>query len=464
MVDRWAHQREERKHALDPARAFFWSPRGGKTKGAVEHIQDQMLLGHARRVLIIAPQLVCSTVWIEELAAAGFRLTTYDLSSGKIEKRKSKLKALSGLPGQVEIVLVNWDTISRLVEDLLAWKPDIVIADEAHLAKSAGAARTRALWRLGKAARYRRILTGTPTPKNYIDLYSQFKFLAPEIFGTNKAKFVERYADLDEWGRVKFYRHLPELREKMLKVTSVFDRRVAWKDEPPQIIRRTFKLPPQARALYDDLAKKTVAEFEGIEIDGTHKLARTTKFLQLVAGFVHDEEGNVRWVHDEMIRLVRAEVGDLLSAGEKVVVFYHYADEGKRIEAAIREDQGAIVGRIGGDTPIGHRERLAKSFLSPTGIKVMVMQDSLGIGISLKAASFVIRTSYPLDYAAYIQSNDRVYEPGKTLTYIEIEAKRTASQWARRICTTKDIAQRTLYANEPLDEILGGKLNLELAA
>lgn len=461
-VSQWQHQADEIDNALAPSRALFWSPRTGKTRTIVKQIEKQIEAG-ARRVLIVAPQLVCQTVWTVELAESG--LLHHDLSSGKLPDRKARIKLLTKSEYAYEIVLVNWDTLARLVDDLLKFAPDVVIADEAHLAKSAGSARSRALHRLGKVAKYRRILTGTPTPKNYVDLYSQYKFLAPSIFGTRKDKFLERYVEADEYGRVKFYRNLPELRKKMTSVASVFDRRIAWKDAPPQVVRRSFKLPVQARALYDKLATDTIAEFEGIEIDGTHKLARTIKFLQLVAGFVHDEDGNVKWVHTALIDGVIEELRDLLDAGEKVVIFYHFAEEGKRIEEAIRNEFGAVVGRIGGDTKIGTREGLAKSFLSPTGIRVMVMQDSLGIGISLKSASYVIRTSYPLDYAAYVQSNDRVYEPGKPLTYIELEASRTVAQWARRVCTTKDAAQRTLLANEALENILGaGKLNLGNAA
>lgn len=484
MIDRWKHQREELPHALDPARALFWSPRGGKTRAVVQQMQAQFAHGAARRFLIIAPKIVVQMgVWGEELERAGFAPYTYDLTVGKIEERKWALNQLREVPGSMDIVLVNWDVLNDatrsvklkngetktysvgLLKELLAWKPDVVIADEAHLAKSAGSARSRALQRFGKLARYRRILTGTPTPKNYVDLYAEYKFLAPSIYGTNKNKFLERYVETDDWGRVKFYRNMPELKAKMLSVASVFDRKTAWKDEPPQDVRRTFKLPPNVRDLYDTLAKKSVAEYDGVEIDGTHKLSRTTKFRQLTAGFVRDDAGNVQWLHMGKIDLVQEELVDLLGAGEKVVVFYHFTEEGRRIEEAIRDEYGAIVGRVGGDTPLGYRGRLAKSFTEPNGIRVMVMQDSLGIGISLKAASYVIRTSYPLDYAAYVQSNDRVYEAGKTLTYIEIEAQRTVDQWARRICTTKDVAQRTLLVNASMDEVLGtGKLNLELAA
>jgi len=462
IEDRWAHQREERTHALDPARALFWSPRSGKTRAIVEQMMEQARAG-AHKFLVVAPQFVCQEVWPAEIDPYCFGV--YDLSHRSIAERKAILTELRYRPVFANVVvLVNWDTLYRLIDELLKWAPDVVIADEAHFAKSAGSARSRALQRLGRVSRYRRILTGTPTPKNYVDLYAQYKFLDPSIFGTNKNKFMARYVETDEWGRVKYYKHLPELREKMNSVASVFDRRIAWKDEPPQDIRRTFKLPVQARALYDTLVEKTVAEYEGIEVDGSHKLARATRLQQLTAGFIRDEETDeVVWVHTTKIDGVLEELSDLLDAGEKAVVFYHFAEEGKRLEEAIRETYGAVVGRIGGDTKIGFRERLSKSFLEPSGIKVMVMQDSLGIGISLKSAAYVIRTSYPLDYAAYVQSNDRVYEPGKPLTYIALEASRTVDQWARRICTTKDIAQRSLLANEPF-ETISGKLNLELAA
>lgn len=466
MSDRWAHQPREIAHALDPARALYWSPRTGKTRTMVKSMERQALEGRCRRLLVIAPQFVCRTVWVEEAASSDV-FGVIDLSHGKMAARKAALQQLRDNALACVVVLINWEALAPMIEDLLKWKPEVVIADESHYAKSPSTARSRALHRLGRVARFRRALTGTPTPRDYIDLYSQYKFLDPTIFGTNKEKFVQRYVELDFFKRPKYYLNLPELRAKMLSVASVFDRAKEWKDLPPLEIRRQVSLPPAARKVYDDLVRKTVAEFEGVRLSVPHKLARLVKLQQLTAGFITTGEGDAdaQWVHTAKIDAVIAELDDLLPAGEKAVVFYQFKPEGKRLEETIREKFGAVVGRIGGDTPLGYRERIQKSFLGngPESVRVIVMQSSLGIGISLRSANYLIRTSYPLDYAKFEQSNERIYsDPNQNRTFITLETPNSVDGTARRICTKKEEASGVLM-HEDFASAAYGRLNLEAA-
>ena len=445
----WRWQETEYEHRLDEARAFHWDPRTGKTYEAVLHIESLVRERGIRRILIVAPKMVCSEVWLPELERVQIpSVHVHLLSSGTLAFRANIIEEIrkASAAHQTRILIINWDVIAKkgVLDALLKWRPELVIADELHYAKSAGAARSRALQRLGRVARYRRGLTGTPTPKNYIDAYAQYKFLDPTIFGTSQAKFIEKYVELDYWGRPKRYRKLTELRQKMFSIASRVDRRAVWHDKPPQEIFRGVILPDKARKLYDRLAEESIAEFQGIEIDATHKLTQIVRLQQLTAGFVQDGD-EVKWVHTEKIDTCIEELRDLLASGQKVVVFFHFTPEGIAYEAAIRKEFGAVVGRIDGSTPDRLRKQLAKSFDTPeSDVRVLLMQDSLGIGISLKAASYCIRTSYPLDYAAFVQSNDRIYEPHKALTYIYLDAPRTVDKFGRDVVLRKQTASRRL--------------------
>lgn len=446
-VNLWPWQVNEAEHALDPARAFYWDPRTGKTREARVHIERLHDEKNVSKFLIIAPKQVLMEVWEDELAD----LRPFNLYEGKVVDRVGIIQDLmtkyenKGRPPMF-ILLVNWDVLAKkpLLEALMKWGPQVVIADELHYAMTAGSARSRALHRLGRLAKYRRGLTGTPTPKNYIDAYSQYKFLDPTIFGTSKEKFIDRYVELDYWGRPKRYRHLPELRQKMFSIASRVDRKSVWGDRPPLEVVRKLILPPTARNLYDRLVTEAVGDFEGVEIDATHKLAQITKLQQLTAGFVTDGQETL-WVHDTKIEAGLSEIKDLLASDQKVVLFFHFTPEGKRYDEAIRKEFGAVVGLISGQTPMSYRKTLQTAFAKEdSDLRVMLMQDSLGIGISLKAASYVIRSSYPLDYAAFVQSNDRVYEPGKPLTYIYLDASKTVDQFARSVVLTKQQASHRL--------------------
>ena len=91
--------------------------------------------------------------------------------------------------------------------------------DESTTIKNPGAKRTKAITNLGKRAKYRRILTGSPVTKSPLDLYTQCCFLDPWLLGHwSYYSFRTRYAIMRSAhfnGRsvqvVVGYQHLAEL-------------------------------------------------------------------------------------------------------------------------------------------------------------------------------------------------------------------------------------------------------------
>src|SRR5690606_16547233 len=96
------------------------------------------------------------------------------------------------------------------------WGPQIVIADESQKIKNIKAQQTKAVTALGKMAKHRLILTGTPVTQSPLDFFAQYKFLDPRIFGTSFTKFRSRYAIMGGYGgyQVMGYQNLEELAAK----------------------------------------------------------------------------------------------------------------------------------------------------------------------------------------------------------------------------------------------------------
>ena len=74
---------------------------------------------------------------------------------------------------------MNYESAWRLEKDLSAWRPDLIIADEGHKIKTHNTAASKALHRLGRAAEYRLLLTGTVITNKAVDVFSQFKSSLP---------------------------------------------------------------------------------------------------------------------------------------------------------------------------------------------------------------------------------------------------------------------------------------------
>ena len=70
-----------------------------------------------------------------------------------------------------------------LITTIMRSENVLLVVDESSRIKRPGAKRTKFITQIGKEAKYRRILTGTPVTKGPEDVYSQFKFLDPYILG-----------------------------------------------------------------------------------------------------------------------------------------------------------------------------------------------------------------------------------------------------------------------------------------
>ena len=59
----------------------------------------------------------------------------------------------------------------------------------------------KAMHRVGAAARYRMLLTGTPVTNKALDIFSQYKFLNDQIFGRSFYGFRNKFFDMTGYGQ-----------------------------------------------------------------------------------------------------------------------------------------------------------------------------------------------------------------------------------------------------------------------
>lgn len=420
IVTLWPHQQQALDFLAAHPRAFLWhEPRLGKTRTILTELAQLK----PRRALIVCPKTVAA-VWEQETNV----LYIVNLTDGPIPNRT--------LPDQ-GIVLVNYDALQPMVEQLIRWRPQYVCADEIHLAKSAGARRSRALHRICAVSNYARGLSGTPTPQSYKDLYAQFRAIAPEIFGTRLAAFLERYCILHpKWpSKVIGYRHLDELRSKAFSIAHRVSRDQALGVPPMQEITRRVNLPDAARKIYDTLAQTYTIE----NLDASHALTRSLRLAQITAGILPDDCGEERWLHDAKVDAVIGELSEPLSAGEKGVVFYRFKQEGRKICAALQKAHGPSAAMLlSGETPQGQRTNCIIDFNTAEYPKVLVCQEQLGLGVSFRRANLAVFASSSFDYATFTQCKDRIYAgPGQAKTFVYLVCPRTIDVTIREALAKK---------------------------
>ena len=163
--------------------------------------------GRIRRVLVVAPLSILG-VWEEEFQKFADFPYALAVLSGTGAKKLDTLRHMNG--AALQVVVVNYESAWRLEKDLSAWRPDLIIADEGHKIKTHNTAASKALHRLGRAAEYRLLLTGTVITNKAVDVFSQFKFANPAIFGQSFYAFRSRYFDMVGYGN-----HTPVLKKSM---------------------------------------------------------------------------------------------------------------------------------------------------------------------------------------------------------------------------------------------------------
>lgn len=164
----------------------FSVPGAGKTSvvyGAYSYLKN-LPDSHEKkidRILVIGP-LSSFKPWIDEYKECfGVDASVQRLSGGESDKHTKESYLYSDYTA--ELTLISYQALSGLEKQLQFFLDNnkvMVVLDEAHKIKNtAGGRIANTALKLAEKCRSRVILTGTPAPNGYRDLYNLFKFIWP---------------------------------------------------------------------------------------------------------------------------------------------------------------------------------------------------------------------------------------------------------------------------------------------
>jgi SNF2 family DNA or RNA helicase len=407
------------------------------------------------RVLVVAPSSVCS-VWPHDLAA--FAAFPYEVRVllGEKKQRLEALRSLTNYPNTANrllIAVINYEATHRegIFEALESYAADMIVCDESQRIKNPKAAQSKAVQMLGDHADYRLILSGTPVQNSVIDLYSQYRFLDPSVFGSNFYAFRNRYCQMGGYGghEVVGFQHMDELVRKehaiALRVTKA-----ECLDLPGQtFVRRYVQLEPAARRLYAQITRASCAELEnGEHVTASIVLTKLLRLMQLTGGFVQADGGDrPRPAGSAKLDALADILEDYVQeAGQKLVVFARFRPEIAAI-CQLLEQRGIRYGRIDGEVPMDQRGAIVETFQQDPGVKVFVAQiQTAGLGITLHAASAAVFYSLDFNYANYAQALARIHRIGQAqpVTYIHLLAEHTVDEQVLDALERKEDLARTI--------------------
>lgn len=391
-----------------------------------------------RNLLIVCPLSICE-VWEEEFSK--FADFEYNLKvlKGSLEKKAETLYSLEGRALQVAVI--NYESMWRLESKVKKWYPDMIICDESHKIKTHNTIASKSLHRLGEKTKYRMILTGTVITNKAIDVFSQYKFLKPQVFGKSFYAFRNRYFDMIGYGN-----HTPVLKESMKdelknKIHSIAF--VAKKSEcldlpeTTEIIRKV-ELEPYAMNTYKHLVRDSFAELQNSEITVTNVLTKILRLSQLTGGFLGDDEGKkIHQISKAKLNALEDIIDEVTASGKKLVVMARFIPEIEAIKKLL-VDKGLRFSIITGE--IKNRANEIAKFQNDVDVLVFVGQiATAGLGITLTAASTMV--FYSLDYSMsnFEQAKARIHRTGQkeNCTYIYLIASNTVDKKIMRALKNK---------------------------
>jgi len=462
----YAHQLTALEKSWDKTEYGYFMEMGtGKSKVLVDNMAMLYDKGKINGAIIVAPKGVYRNWYSQEIPnhLASHIQPTMVLWTASTSKTKDKeYQSLFETGHDLHILIINVEALSTkrglaFASKFMSCHETMLAIDESTTIKNPTAIRTKSILTLGKQAKYRRILTGSPVTKSPLDLFTQCGFLNSYLLGYDSFyAFRNRYANMIDrnfGGRrvqlIGSYKRLDELATK-LKVFSYRVLKEDCLDLPPKVyIRREVELTEEQSKAYSTMKSAALALLKGKMATAPHVLTQMMRLHQITCGHLRNDDGTITDIKnnrlDELIKLLDEVEG-------KVIIWANYIHDIKHIVERIGKEfgQDSIV-QYYGDVSAEQRQENIVKFQDPKSKARFFIGNPQtgGYGITLTAANNVVYYSNGYDLEKRLQSEDRAHRIGqeKSVTYVDFIAPKTVDEKI-----VKALRSKMNIANTIMDE------------
>lgn len=468
----WLHQRRAFHFAKDlPAAGLFIGMGGGKTYVTIALLDEW----NVQTALIECPLSVVNA-WcgvpgrpgqFQQHSRRDWIVCNLGEKGGTVANKLRIAQrdiAVGKHTGRPVAIVVNYD--SARLDPFAKWATgqqwDAAVFDESHRLKEPGGVTAKHAQTVGRRATRKLLLTGTPMPHNPTDIYAQYRAVAPEIFGTNFAKFKNRYCILGGWmgKEVVGFQNQEELQRKIYSIAMRVTKEELDRDlglPGHRHIYRQALMGREAATIYEDLAEKFVADVAQGQVTAANALVKLLRLAQVTSGYLPveiddiDETGEITtsrvWTRiDNAKERLLEEILEDLPADEPITIFARFAHDLDIIHAVCKK-----MGR-GSLELSGRRKDLEQWQLDGGGLGIQaeygskaqypilaVQEQAGGVGIDLTRASVQIFYSKGFSLGNYDQALARVDRPGQTrkVLHIHMDCEGTVDEYVEQLLTER---------------------------
>ena len=400
------HQRTTAAFLTMNRRAFCLNEQGtGKTGSVIWAADYLMKAGKVRRVLVICPLSIMDSAWRADLFKFAMHRNV-DIAYGAKDKRRAVIN------GPAEFVIINYDGVEIVADDIARGGFDLIVVDEANAYKNAQTKRWKVLNSLLKPDSWLWMMTGTPAAQSPLDAYGLAKLVNPK----GVPSYFSSFKDMVMY-KVSNYRWIPKETATGTVFNALQPAIRYTKDECLDLPEMTYtkrrvELTKQQERYYGMLKSKMVVQAAGEEITSVNAAVNMSKLLQISCGAVYSDSGETLEFDIKNRYNVLTEVID--ESSQKVLVFVPFKHVISILAEKLNAD-GYTTEVISGDVPVGKRTDIFNRFQTePNGTRVLVIQpQSAAHGVTLTAANTVVWWGPTSSLETYAQANARVHRSGQ---------------------------------------------------
>ena len=387
-------------------RAFCFNEQGtGKTASVIWAADYLIKRNEIKRVLVLCPLSIMKSAWQQDLFKFAMHRSC-GVAHGDAKARKKIVAA------GAEFVIVNFDGLAIIKDDIIAGGFDLIVVDEANAYKNVQTNRWKVLNEIVKETKPRLwMLTGTPAAQSPLDAYGLAKLVNP----SNCPNYYSHFRAETMYPVTKFkwtpkpgsdaYVH------KMLQPAIRFEKKDCLDLPDVTYLDRDAPLTVQQAKYYKQLKTEMLLEAAGEEVSAVNAAVKINKLLQISGGAVYSDTGEV--IEFDVSTRLNAVLEVIAEATSKVLVFVPFTHTIELLRAKLQKE-GITCDVINGKVSVNKRTDIVTEFQTKKNPHVLLIQpQAASHGLTLTAADTIIWYAPVTSVETYLQANARINRPGQ---------------------------------------------------
>ena len=401
----FAHQKETASFLTVYKKAFCFNEQGtGKTASVIWAADYLMKLGLIKRVLVICPLSIMKSAWQQDLFKFAMHRSC-SVAHGSAATRRKIIQA------GCEFVVINFDGLAVVKDEIIAGGFDLIVVDEANAYKNAQTNRWKVLRDVSVHSEWLWMLTGTPAAQSPVDAFGLAKLVNPE----NVPRYFGQFRDKVMY-KLTQYKWMPKADAKdtvhaALQPAIRFEKDQCLDLPPVTHVEREAPLTTQQMVYYNKLKKELMLEAAGESVTAINAAVSINKLLQISGGAVYSDDKKV--IDFDVSNRLNVILEVVEESSHKVLIFVPFTHTIELIKVFLDKHK-VTCEVINGKVPVNKRTEIVTKFQDEPEPKVLLIQpQAASHGLTLTAANTIIWYAPVTSVETYLQANARINRPGQ---------------------------------------------------